>query len=232
VGGPELRLVSFNIKRGRRPADDVIDLPLLAACCAELEADVLALQEVVVGTELDSVAAVAEACGLTGVFGPAITLRSGDGAYGNALLVRGRIEDVEHVPFPQDTEPRAGLVATAAVGDTRWSIATAHLGLRGQALDELPELVARLVARPGPHALLGDLNLELAQVTSLVATAGLELAGGPPTFSTRRPRRRIDHVALGGSRVERVEVRVMPVSDHRALIVDVELASGAASTAG
>ena len=41
-----MRIATFNILHGRTPADDVVDVDRLAAAVRELDADVLALQEV------------------------------------------------------------------------------------------------------------------------------------------------------------------------------------------
>lgn len=219
-GAAALKVATFNIKRGTRP-DGEVDLPLLATSCASLGADVLALQEVVVH-EVDTVALVAEACGLTGTFGKAIDARGG-GQYGNALLVRGSIDAVEPVTFPRDTEPRSAMVAAATVGGVTLSVATGHLGLRGQAVAELPRLLDRLAARRRPWVVLGDLNLGLAEAAPILGAHGLHAVDAGPTFPARKPNRQLDHVGLAGMSVVGVEVVRLPVSDHRALVVEVTL---------
>lgn len=219
-------VVTFNIQHGRRP-DGVVDVAALASCCASFGADVLALQEVddlvERSGELDLAAVVAEACAMTWVFGPATTLGR-RGRYGNALLVRGDIDDVEVVPLPHSPseEPRCAIVARAQVaargvgGGMSTSIAVTHLGIRGEAPAQVPVLVAALMARPGPRLLLGDLNLTAPDV------APLQLVDAPPAFPASRPRRAIDHVAVDGLRATAVSVLPrQPVSDHRPLRVDV-----------
>lgn len=212
-----MRLITFNVQHGRR-IDGEIDHALLAATCASFDADVLALQEVDNGTtrsgRTDQAAVVAAACGMTHVFGPAIP------HYGNALLARGEITDVDIVdlPFSPEREPRSAIVARAC-GVT---VAATHLGLHGDALPQLPVLLEALLDRPGPHALLGDLNLEREHVD----VAPLELVDAAPTFPSMQPTRRIDHVATGGLLVSRVAVLPRPpVSDHRPLLVEVETTS-------
>lgn len=225
VGGPaalttRLRLATFNCQRGRRP-DGVVDLPLLAAACASLDADVLALQEVYVRPGADPLPLLSQAAGGTARFVRAV--RAGGGDYGNALVVRGEIGEGTTLRFPEDTEPRVALLATVVAGGVRVAVAATHLGLRGQALDELPSVVEVLARRPAPRALLGDLNLGPRRVRPLVEAAGLVLVDGAPTHPATGPRRRLDHVAVGGLDVVSAEVRRLPVSDHLAVVVDVTL---------
>jgi endonuclease/exonuclease/phosphatase family metal-dependent hydrolase len=218
VGLPlTLRLATFNIQHGKTPAGRV-DIKLLATACAALEADVLSLQEVDDGLrrsrDTDTAATVAEACGMAHVFGPAIEVRGG--RYGNALLVRGEIDDVDVIPL-EDTEPRSGIVATAVVHGHRLSVCATHLGLRGQATAQLPVLLDALRARPAPRVLLGDLNLHPEDVVA----PGFTRVEAGPTFPAKAPRREIDHVLLDGLVATAAVVVPLPVSDHRALVVEV-----------
>jgi endonuclease/exonuclease/phosphatase family metal-dependent hydrolase len=210
--GRAIRLITFNVQHGRR-IDGEIDHALLADTCASFDADVLALQEVDVflprSHDVDQAALVAERCGMRHVFGPAVP------HYGNALLARGEIGDVEIVdlPFTPEREPRSAILArTCGV-----TVAATHLGLRGDARLQLPVLLAALLDRPGPHVLLGDLNLEREDVD----VEPLALVDAAPTFPSMAPTRRIDHVATSGLTVSRVAVlRRPPVSDHRPLLVE------------
>lgn len=217
-----IRAVSFNIQHGRRP-DGVVDVDALAASCASFDADVLALQEVDVATKRshrrDEAAAVADACGMSFAFGEAMP------RYGNALLVRGELTDVEVLALPHapDREPRVAVLgrgvlpAQGAARAQGLSIACVHLGLHGDAVPQLPRVVEALCERPGPHLLIGDLNLEF----EVVDVAPLTLVEPPPTFPAHRPRRRIDHVAVGGLRISRVAaLPEQAVSDHRPLLVE------------
>jgi endonuclease/exonuclease/phosphatase family metal-dependent hydrolase len=207
-----IRAVTFNIQHGRRP-DGVVDVDALAAACASFDADVLALQEVDVATKRshrrDEAAEVADACGMSCAFGEAIP------RYGNALLVRGELTDVEVLALPHapDREPRVAVLGRGA----GLSIACVHLGLQGDAVPQLPRVIDALCERPGPHLLIGDLNLEF----EVVDVAPLTLVEPPPTFPAHWPRRRIDHVAVGGLRVSRVAaLPEQAVSDHLPLLVE------------
>jgi endonuclease/exonuclease/phosphatase family metal-dependent hydrolase len=219
-------VVSFNVQHGRSVAGPV-DVALLAATCAGLDADVLALQEVDRGMDrsggADLAAEVAAACGMTHAFGPA--LARGGGEYGNALLVRGTLADVEVVPLPRRdrAEPRVALLARAGLErpGAEVSVAATHLGVdRRESAGQLDTVLAALADRPLPLLLLGDLNRRPRGVRARAERAGLTLAGGPATFPNSRPALRIDHAAVAGLAVGAVAAPATPVSDHRPLVVE------------
>lgn len=224
-----LRVASFNILHGQRAdGSGKVDVALLGRSASSLEADVLALQEVDVGVprsgRVDQAAAVAEATRLTHVFGKAARV-GGIGKYGNALLARGEVADVEVVPLAKshrNNEPRAAIVASAC----GLTVCATHLSIhRPEVHDQLRAVVDLLVARPRPHVLVGDLNLLPEEVDPVVSAAGLILADtSVPTFPRVEPRIRIDHVAVSGE-LDVVDVRVVPTdsSDHCALVVDLDV---------
>ena len=223
--GP-LRVASFNIQHGRLPSGTV-DTLLAAQACATLAADVLALQEVDSKKSrsqwLDQATVIAGVCGMAHAFGP-VRRHVFRGGYGNALLVRGALSDVDAVRLPRTAaaEPRRALLATAHVNGLVLSVAVTHLSVRG--VESEPQLLAVLDAlsrRPQPWLLVGDFNRGPRQVAPLVARAGLALVDPSlPTFPALEPRARIDHVAYAGLEPGAVEVRELPVSDHRALVVE------------
>ena len=224
-----LRVVSFNILHGQRAdGSGTVDLARLGRSAAALEPDVLALQEVDVGVprsgRADQAAAVAKATGTTHVFGKAARV-GGIGKYGNALLSRDPVTDVEVVPLAKthrNNEPRAAILASTA-GVT---VCATHLSIhRPEVHDQLRAVVALLTARRGPHLLVGDLNLLPEEVAPVVEVAGLRLADTTlPTFPRNDPRIRIDHVALSRE-LDVTGVHVVPTesSDHCALVVEVDV---------
>jgi endonuclease/exonuclease/phosphatase family metal-dependent hydrolase len=228
MGGDTLRVATFNIQHGRG-ADGVVDVGRLARTAAQLDADLLALQEVDVGLarsgRVDLAAAVAAASGMAVVFGPAHRV-GWRGRYGNALLARGAIGEVDVVKLPRSGrgERRSAILAALELAGVRLSVAATHLAIHPEeAGRQLATVVEALAHRPEPRVLLGDLNLRPWDVAPRVRAAGLELAGGPPTFPAVAPRARIDHVALTSDlHVLSVEVPETPVSDHRPLVVDLE----------
>jgi endonuclease/exonuclease/phosphatase family metal-dependent hydrolase len=224
-----MRIVSFNTHHGLTADGADVDTGTLARYCAGLQADVLALQEVDVRAArsggVDQAAAVAEATGMTGYFGPArrMGLR---GRYGNALFVRGLIDQVATVPLPRvgHHEPRSFILADVIVDDRVFTVAAAHLSVHPE--EAGPQLEAVLVALRQchvPRVLIGDLNLHPEQVAPAIAHRSYAMASATvPTFPAAAPSHRIDHFLSEGFDVLSVEVLdAAPVSDHRALVVEV-----------
>ncbi len=233
---PGIRAVSFNILHGRRvDGTRVVDLDRLGRVAASLAPDLLALQEVDSGVprsgRADQAAAVGAATGLAHTFGKAARV-GGIGKYGNALLARGTITEVEVRPLPRakrSHEPRCVVLATVTLpGAAPVVVAATHLSIhRPEVHEQLAAVVAALVERAAgrPHVLLGDLNLRPDEVAPVVERAGLALAPtDEPTFPNPEPRIRIDHVAVGGGiALGRVEVVATPSSDHCALVVELDV---------
>jgi endonuclease/exonuclease/phosphatase (EEP) superfamily protein YafD len=84
-----------------------------------------------------------------------------------------------------------------------------------------------LAARPGPRLLAGDLNLT-STVLPLASQRGWPEAGRGDTVPNSRPNRQLDHVLrndpAGLLRPGGARVVAAPVSDHRALLVDLDVA--------
>jgi endonuclease/exonuclease/phosphatase family metal-dependent hydrolase len=241
--GAHLRIATFNIRHGA-PRASYRGLPdKLADACAGFNANVLGLQEVDVGVprsqHADLAKVVAEACGMAYYFAKA-RQHAGRGQYGNAVLVRGSIHDVEVVPLAGDhrhtitigalrfkplREPRNVIIATVNVGGHRLSIGTGHLATDSSARPtQLSEAAARLAARPAPRVLFGDFNIPWRQAAELLQPYRVKLAEQALSRPDPVLQTGIDHVAVDGVTVEHVETRWLPVSDHRAKIAEVVLA--------
>lgn len=226
-----MRVMTYNIRHGAVPGGRV-DLAALGEFCAEMEPDVLALQEVdqaaIRSGFADTTAVVSRATGMMSVFGRARRLGIG-GRYGNLLLCRGPLSGVEHVKLPRDSrrEPRGAILATASIeaANVPVSVAATHLGVtRAEALRQLGYLLNTVSRRPAPRILLGDLNLGPETVGPACEGAGLTLADpDQPSFPAEEPEYRIDHIAVTGLTVESVAVVEGPVSDHRAVIAELKL---------
>ena len=116
-------------------------------------------------------------------------------------------------------EPRVGLAAVVETPLGVVTVATTHLSFvpvwNGVQLRRLTVELARL---PGPKVLLGDLNMPgplpqaLTRWRPLVRTA---------TYPSWQPRVQLDHVLASGDLppVSAVAAPRLPVSDHRALLV-------------
>ena len=173
-----MRIVTFNTQHARRSAVWAAT-GTLADYCAELEADVLALQEIDAGTPRsawkDQAAAVADAAGMEHVFGRArrvVPL----GHHGVALLVRGTVEEARVVPLAhwRRHRGRCAVLAVVTAGGRRVSVAATHLSPhRGENVGQLPPWSPS--CRPyRPRLLLGDLNLLATEVEPVLAGTGLK----------------------------------------------------------
>ncbi len=120
--------------------------------------------------------------------------------------------------------PRVLLAAVVDAPGGAVSIACTHLSTDPPtARRQLAESAWALRTLPGPHLLLGDLNLGADDATAVSGMRGLARAD---TFPAARPRRQLDHVLGGpGLRAEGESRAVrLAVSDHRALAVAVTAA--------
>jgi endonuclease/exonuclease/phosphatase family metal-dependent hydrolase len=200
-----LRVATFNIKHGSDRRGKV-DLSRMSAACSTLLADVLAIQEVdrfARRTRFrDEMRVIAKATGLQAVFGEAARRRWR--SYGNVLLARGPITDVEvlKLPRPNDGEQRVAILAQVSVNGQRLSVGATHLSFRaGEGEAQLQVVLDALARRDGPRLLLGDLNLGPDVVEPALAAAGYVVVPTGPTFPTGTPRVRIDYVAAAGLEV-------------------------------
>lgn len=123
-------------------------------------------------------------------------------------------------------EPRVGIAAVLDTPLGALTVATTHLSFvpvwNGV---QLRRLCRELAALPGPRVLLGDLNMPPPFPRVL---SGWRVLAAAPTYPSTEPRIQLDHVLGSGPlpRVLSVETPQLPVSDHRALLVELA-ASGA-----
>ena len=125
-------------------------------------------------------------------------------------------------PFLAADEPRVAVAAVLDGPRGHLTVAATHLSfVPGWNAVQLRRLVRSLAGTPEPLLLLGDLNL---QRRAAQAISGLRPLGSALTFPADAPRRQLDHV------LARVPLRptgsaaapIMPLSDHRPLVVSVE----------
>ncbi|MDQ1490359.1 MAG: hypothetical protein QOJ23_2873 [Actinomycetota bacterium] len=226
-----MRVATFNVKHGQNGAGRV-DLRRLASACAGLSADVLAIQEVdrfARRTHFrDEMRVIARATGLQAVFGEAA--RKKWRSYGNVLLARGPITDVEVVklPRPSEGEPRVAIVARVDLDGLALSVGATHLSFRkGEGAAQLAVLLDALAERDGPRLLMGDLNIGPDLVVPAVTAAGYTVAPTEATFPASSPRTRIDFVAVSGLDIVAASTPIVGTSDHLPIVA--ELAVPAAS---
>lgn len=230
-----MRVVTFNVQHGWR--DGQPDVVALADGLAALDPDLIALQEIDQGGRgVDQPGAVAAAIGGRSVFEPLHP----QGDTGLALVARGRIDDVGVTRFVSrrshardwhgrvpllHPDRRACLWARVTIDGRSLTVGTAHLHLvRTVSHLQLERAMGVGVARPGPKVFMGDLNRRPDWVRPTLAAVGFDLVDDDtPTHPAERPVRRIDHVAVSGVAVRATEVVRLGVSDHRAIVTDLDL---------
>ena len=155
-----MRLATWNI-HACIGSDGRFDPGRTAAVLCEMQADVIALQEVEHHAVEDSdlLDYFADATGMQAVSGP--TLRRERRFYGNALLSRLPITDVNRVDLSMDRrEPRGAIDATLQWRDRRLQVIATHLGLSPlERRRQVRKLLGLLEARRSAcTVLMGDLN--------------------------------------------------------------------------
>lgn len=129
------------------------------------------------------------------------------------------------LPLLVEEEPRVALVARVDSPAGPLTVVTTHLSfVPGWNSRQLRHLVADLLQDgSGPLVLAGDLNLGPRAAAS---ASGLRPLVRGATWPADRPARQLDHVLAGGvpsSAVTQTQVVRTGVSDHRALVLDLEL---------
>ena len=186
-----------------------MDLDAVAAGIQALNVDLLAVQEV--GRTLadsgraDQPALIAQALGvgwfrsyapaLVGDdFRPLAGPDPGGPAYGNLLVSRLPLAEVEQLRFPPTGggEQRTALLASIQVGARPVTVAATHLSnKRGHNLRQLRELQQLAGSRMAPRLLVGDLNLPSTVVVA--SRRGWPEIGGR-TWPNSHPTQQLDHV--------------------------------------
>ena len=230
MSATSLRIATFNIKHGDNGRGGV-DLRRLGAACAGLSADVLAVQEVDRFARRarfrDEMRVIARATGLQAVFGEAARRRWR--SYGNVLLARGPIDDVEVIklPRPGDGEQRVAIVARVAVNGVSMAVGATHLSFRqGEGAPQLGVLIDALAQREAPRVLLGDLNIGPEVAEPALLAAGYQVASTGATFPARAPRTRIDFVAVSGLEILTASTLQPGMSDHLPVLAEVGAGGG------
>jgi endonuclease/exonuclease/phosphatase family metal-dependent hydrolase len=166
----------------------------------------------------------------------------GGAAYGVALVSRHPVSGWRDLrlprivpPFPllrrdprrleiRHEERRAAVVARVETPEGALLVASAHLSfVPGWAQLQLYALRRSLAGEPGPALIMGDLNMTPPPARRF---SGFRSLAAAPTFPFDEPVRQIDHVLARGDVGDVVAVRAprLAVSDHRALVVDLDRA--------
>ena len=230
-----LRIALANVHYGYDTAGRLHALEV-AELLAGLDADLIALNEVDRGWAItgspDLLSTYALATGLTPVFGPAT-----DEVWGNALLTRLPILEIQRTRLPRGRDPlaRSALTVIVELADgSPLAIVVTHLSdVDRQGDTRLPQAqsIAAIVARRRERGITaivaGDLNarpgdpeLEALESLGLMRT----LPAGRLTYPDSSPRVQIDHVLIPpGSITLRANTLATGLSDHRFLVIDIRI---------
>ena len=119
-------------------------------------------------------------------------------------------------------ESRVAVAADVETPEGPVTVANTHLSfVHWSNRRQLRHLVRSLAPARRPLLLMGDLNMGPEQAASVTGMRALALR---PTFPADEPREQLDHVLADGAvRAQAFVVRRLPLSDHRALVVDLAL---------
>jgi endonuclease/exonuclease/phosphatase family metal-dependent hydrolase len=231
-----VRVMSYNLHSGF-DVQGRMDLEAIAQTIESEGADVIALQEVsrgwVIDTSADMLAWLAQRLNLPYVWGPTT-----DALWGNAILSRYPIEQVQLHPMPNNDliRPARGFIdATLNVGGQPLRVMATHLHhVDVDGTLRVPQVQALLAAwQQQPYTMvLGDLNAWPASPEmQLLREAGLRDAftssgasGTGFTFRSDGPDRRIDYVYHSPDLSARdFNVNPSRASDHAAIAVTLDV---------
>jgi endonuclease/exonuclease/phosphatase family metal-dependent hydrolase len=207
--------------------DELIDgdhVRHIAEAIRRIHPDIVALQEVHRKTWQarfrDQLAELESRTGLHGYFAPSY-VRWG-GAYGNAILTRGRLVQAEAHPLPCIGEPRALLEATIRIDQATISVFVTHLTTWGRLNSKIRAEQLRCLAREVrssryPYILAGDFNtgpdspeMEAFRRENIAQLASEDIG---PTFPTWNEQ--IDYIfADHGWQIRASRAWPIEVSDH------------------
>jgi endonuclease/exonuclease/phosphatase family metal-dependent hydrolase len=125
-------------------------------------------------------------------------------------------------PFLARDEPRVAVAAVLKGPSGEFTVCNTHLSfIPGWNATQLRRLVRSLTGTREPLAVIGDLNMQRAQAARV---SGLQPIASAATFPAHHPRRQLDHVLVRGAlrATGTAEAVRLPLSDHRALVVDCE----------
>lgn len=239
------RLVTYNVHRCVG-VDRKLDVARIADVIAELEPDIVCLQELDVGRArtggVDQAGAIAELLSMSFRFHPAMQVEAE--LYGDAILTPHperliRAGALPTLPNLRGLEPRGALWSAIDFNGTILNVFNTHLGLvpREQRMQAAALVGPQWLGDPactGPTILTGDFNATSITrpyhaLTKRLADAQRELGLKPSvkTFPSSFPAIRIDHCFVSPEiRVTGAMTPLHPLartaSDHLPLVVDFE----------
>lgn len=246
-GVPERRAPARIVARGTPPASDALPFPMtiatwnihgavgtdrrfdagrIARVLREIDADVVALQEVPLGGEAatDVLAAVHAICGGDACEGP--TIDTPQRRYGNAVISRWPIVAVRAVDLSFGSrEPRGALDADLRCGTQPLRVVATHLGLRAsERRHQVRKLLEGFDTDAMPVILMGDINEWFVWGRAMRwLVSHFQEVHAPATFPSRLPLLALDRIWIRPRhRMLQVRVHATPLarvaSDHLPLV--------------
>jgi endonuclease/exonuclease/phosphatase family metal-dependent hydrolase len=243
----DLVLATWNV-HGCVGSDSRFDIERVAAVVRELDADVVALQEVgdVRGRHPhgDQAERLSELLGTQLLYQP--TVRRGDRRYGNAIVTRLPVEGSRSYDLSvKRREPRGCLRADLRLGERPLHVFALHLGLsrreqKMQAAMLLGAEILRDAAVAWPLVVAGDFNFwwsgPIARTIRRTLTDVAVAAGSArPTYPARRPFLRLDRIYVDaawsvGEVGAHLSAASRLASDHLPLVARLRLRGPEAAT--
>jgi endonuclease/exonuclease/phosphatase family metal-dependent hydrolase len=217
-----VRFVTYNIHHGQG-VDGLFSPRRIARVLAALNADVIGLNEVLkLSRRLDQATIIGDVLGMSHAY--AETHRYSFWGAGNGILSRGQIEAVDGFDLPGGMERRECLICTIELDGVRFRFATAHLALNRDARARSIEILVSDLPQDLPLVLAGDFNAPMSDIEPL--RARFTVVDAPPTFPSFKPSKPLDVMAFSEHwRATNVLVATSIASDHRPLVVDLEIRS-------
>lgn len=162
----------------------------------------------------------------------------GSAAYGIALLSRYPVQSWQVLRMPRipvafplwlpgprkvivvKEEPRAVVIGRLETPFGVCTVANTHLSfVPGWNRRQLRRVVQDLRGMPGPRMIMGDFNMGPPRPTTIT---GMRALAAGLTFPSGSPKVQLDHILVDDDRFVSAtyDIPELPVSDHRALVVD------------
>ena len=234
LGPASLRVLSWNIHHGEG-LDNEYDLQRIAGVISSADPDVVCLQEVdrrtIRSGGIDQAVELAYLLDMEPFFNRCIDYQGGE--YGDAILTKLKVRDVQRLSLPGLREPRGLLGVVVAPGNDPVLVCSTHFdhGRDNPSRVEEARLVADFARKaPLPVILAGDLNaLPKSEVLDILDEVFSIPADPAPTFPAELPQRRIDYVMWshfpGWQLVDTRVISEPLASDHRPVLAVFERTS-------